>query len=212
MIEYDTEMAFNNMEAQIRESFLRVVYTHKAHMKCADDIVKWFRWRRIAQTFLSALATTGFANVLLGNPLKSHDSALWSGGCALALTFLNVYMQGNNAMQEAQKHIEIAGKLWAVRESYMSLINDLVSRTVSFEQAKEQRAMLQTKLEEIYKDPIQTTPASYKAAQKGLKVYEELTSSDNEIDSLLPEALRKSKRLAIGVDSSNTPLTENHQS
>lgn len=211
MTEYDNELAFNNMEAQIRESFLRVVYTHKAHMKCSDDIVKWFRWRRYTQTFLSALATTGFVNVLLGNPLKSHDSALWSGLCALALTFLNVYMQGNNAMQEAQKHVEIAGKLWAVRESYMSLINDLVSRTISLEQAKEQRVALQNKLEEIYKDPTQTTPASYKAAQKGLKKFEELTSSDEEIDALLPVALRKHQRSSISADSSNKPALENKQ-
>lgn len=194
MTQESNSIAVENLEAQLRESFGRVVYTHKAHEKSADDVLFWFRVRRIIQTVLSAIASTGFLTILLGDPAKSHDSAIVGGIAALLLAFLNVYMQGNNPMQDVQRHTEVASKLWLVRERYVSLLNDVCSHTLSLEEGKIQRAVLQDTLAEIYKDAPRTTSRSYKQAQRGLQQNAELTFVDEaEIDAFLPPGLRKKK-------------------
>ena len=182
------------MEAQIRESFGRVVYSHKAHEKCADDILFWYSIRRWIQTALAAIASTGFITILFGG-VNNYYSAVWGGAAAVTLAFLNAYMQGRNAEQEAQKHTSVASKLWLVRESYLSLINDLQSRTVSLEEAKDQRSALQEQLAAIYEDAPRTNSKFYRQAQVGLKKNEELTFSDEEIDAFLPAKLRKNPSL-----------------
>lgn len=185
------EKAMELLEAQIREAFGRLVYTHKTQEKCADLKLNLFNKMRWWQTGLSAATSTGFIAVALGDPVTSHNSAICAGLAAMALAFVNAYMQGSNAVQDAEKHSTTASKLWLVRESYISLITDVRSRTITLEDAKAKRDALDLKLSEIYASAPRTTGEAYKAAQVGLKFNEELTFSDEEIDLLLPTALRR---------------------
>ncbi|MBX9722183.1 MAG: hypothetical protein K2X81_12360, partial [Candidatus Obscuribacterales bacterium] len=80
------------------------------------------------------------------------------------------------------------------RENYLSLISDIVSRTITIDDVKKQRSSLQSELAEIYSTAPRTDAKAYKAAQAGLKNNEEFTFSDKEIDVFLPLALRKDKK------------------
>lgn len=113
-------------------------------------------------------------------------------------------MQGSNAVQEAEKHSTTASKLWLVRESYISLITDVRSRTIALEDAKAKRDALDLKLSEIYGNAPRTTGNAYKAAQEALKLNEELTFTEAEIDLMLPVALRKAQ---VSTSSDNSPNT-----
>jgi hypothetical protein len=198
------DKAMELLEAQIREAFGRLVYTHKTQEKCADLKLNLFNNMRWCQTGLSAVTSTGFIAVALGDPDISHNSAICAGLAALALAFVNAYMQGSNAVQEAEKHSTTASKLWLVRESYISLITDVRSRTIALEDAKAKRDALDLKLSEIYGNAPRTTGNAYKAAQEALKLNEELTFTEAEIDLMLPVALRKAQ---VSTSSDNSPNT-----
>jgi len=188
------EKGYEILEAEIRQAFGRVVYTHKAQEKCADHKLWWFKATRWGQTILAGLTTSGFVGVILGDPASHRDSAVCGAVASLLLTAVNLYAQGGNAMGEVDKHTATASKLWLAREQYLSLLSDIKARTISIDDAKQTRNSLQNKLSEIYSTAPRTDAKAYKAAQDGLKNNEEYTFSDLEIDVFLPLLLRKEQK------------------
>jgi len=55
------------LEAQIRECYGRVVWTHKTQEKCADILAKKNSRIKLAQIVLSVLTTTGIFIAVLGD-------------------------------------------------------------------------------------------------------------------------------------------------
>ena len=61
---------------------------------------------------------------------------------------------------------------------------------IDYPDAIKLRSSLQEELSAIYQNAPRTLDEAYKLAQKALKVDEEMTFSRDEINNLLPEALR----------------------
>jgi hypothetical protein len=178
------------LEAQIRECFGRVVWTHKTQEKCADIISIRHNWVKIIQIVLSALTTTGILVAVFG---ENETIGIISAALSAILFGINTYVKGHDLGEIAQKHSDAASSLWDIREKYLSLITDLNANTISVEKIIEKRDELQEKLGGIYKGSPRTIGKAYKDATKALKMNEELTFSDEEIDLFLPRELRKRK-------------------
>lgn len=180
----------NALEAQIRECYGRVAYSHKTHEKCADIYHSRLGKVKISQVVLAAITTGGLIATLLGqNPVSTGLAAISS----TVLLALNTYTKENDFGELAQKHAQAAGELWSVRESYLSLLTDIADKSANSEQIREKRDELQIELKNIYKTAPRTISEAYKKAQEALKVNEELTFSDEEIDNMLPITLHKKK-------------------
>lgn len=179
----------NILEAQIRECFGRVVWSHKTQEKCADIILTRHNRVKITQIILSALTTTGVLVAVFGE-------VQWVGiGTAIisALLFaINTYVKGHDMGEIAQKHADAASNLWDIREKYLSLLADIRAENISVETIIERRDDLQEKLFSSYKGAPRTINKAYGLATKALKMNEELTFSDEEIDNFLPKELRRS--------------------
>jgi hypothetical protein len=93
----------------------------------------------------------------------------------------------------AQKHRDTAADLWAIRESYLSLLTDIASGAISHDVGRERRDNLQAALAAIYKSAPGTTPKAYGLAQKGLQTHEDYTFNPGEIDKFLPPSLKRDK-------------------
>jgi len=89
------------------------------------------------------------------------------------------------------KHKATASDLWDIRESYFSLLTDINSGLISKEDIASKRDDLQEKLHAVYEASPRSIPKAYGKAQEALKLSEELTFSDEEIDKFLPAPLRK---------------------
>lgn len=183
------------LEAQIRESFGRVVYSAKTHEKDADlctsrlGCVKWI------QIILAAITTGGLISVLLGDPSANTKALILSTVCSTLQLVLNAYMKDVNPGQTSENHKTTAVELWDIRESYLSILTDIQDSNVDLLAVREKRDQLQARLVEVYKTAPRTSNKAYKNARVGLKTNEELTFSNEEIDQLLPEALRKTRSL-----------------
>lgn len=78
------------LEAQIRECYGRVVWTHKTQEKCADILNNRNNNIKLWQIILSALTTSGiFLTVLGGSKLSGIVTSLIS----LAMLILNTYVK-----------------------------------------------------------------------------------------------------------------------
>jgi len=186
-------MAINSetiaLEAQMRECYGRVVWTHKTHEKCADILNARLNWIKSAQIILSAIITTGILVTIFG---KYQLVAILTAILSLVLTIANTYLKQYDLGGMAQKHTEAAISLWKIREDYLSILTDLQLNAPDYKMLVERRNSTQNELFKIYKGCPRTFSKAYNKASAALKSQEELTFSDEEIDNFLPRMLRKS--------------------
>jgi len=178
------------LEAQLRECFGRVVYSHKTHEKCADILLARMANIKLAQIVLSAITTGSFLTALLGS---GKESAMIGTLFSMVLLVLNAYTKNYNLGELAQKHKQAATDIWLVREQYLSLLTDLISGTKTTSQILAERDRLMTALHGVYAGSPSTNYPAYRKAQEALKHNEELTFSDEEIDAFLPKQLRSGR-------------------
>lgn len=177
------------MEAQLRECFGRVVYSHKTHEKKADQLLAQLARVKLWQIVLSAIATCGCVATVFGaGEVSASLAALVSAG----LLGLTLYAKDHDLGKLAQRHRQTGSELWGLREGYLSLITDLRIGNQTMEQLQSRRDRLAEELQAIYTGAPSTDAHAYLKAQEGLQEKEEMTFSDDEINALLPEELRKS--------------------
>jgi hypothetical protein len=184
----DTPQSRGILEGQLRESYGRVIYSHKTHEKCVEILLT--RWSRIklAQIILSALTTAGFVGTVFG---AGQAGAVVGLVFSTTLLALNAYTKNYDLGELAQKHKQAANDLWLIRESYLSLLVDIAMRERPLETLQEQRDQLVKQLHTIYTGAPSTTFEGYKKAQEALKKLEDMTFSDPEIDAFLPKELKR---------------------
>lgn len=176
--------------AQVREAFGRVVYSHKTHEKQADLCFVKHRWQQGFLVGFTAISTGTFLAAVLGLVGNPVLTSLAASAIALVVSALSLAAKSFRFGEESGAHRDIASRLWDVRESYLSLIADLMSGATSQSDARVRRDELQEAAREAYADAPRTTAKAYGKAQHGLKDHEELTFTSREIDLFLPEALR----------------------
>lgn len=176
--------------AQVREAFGRVVYSHKTHEKQADICFRRYRWQQGVLVAFTAISTGTFLASVLGTLGNQVVTSLATSFIALVVSALSLASKSFKFSEESEAHRRVASRLWDVRESYMSLITDLMSGATVPADARARRDELQEATRAAYADAPRTTSKAYGRAQDGLKINEELTFTSHEIDLFLPETLR----------------------
>ncbi|MCP6718763.1 MAG: SLATT domain-containing protein [Patescibacteria group bacterium] len=174
----------------IRESFGKVAYSHKTHEKAAEieeGKKKKIKWGNI---FL----TTFTSGTLVGRIVTNEAALLYIGAAlaTLALAF-TIFQLSFNPAERAAKHKSTAQKLWYIREKYVHLMADIINDRLSEDLIVAERNQLIEELKLIYEFAPGTDSKSYQEARKALKINEELTFSNEEIDQFLPDSLRIEK-------------------
>lgn len=185
----DTPESRKILEGQLRECYGRVVYSHKTHEKCSDILLTRLSRIKLWQIILSALTTGGFISTLFG------AGEIGTGIGVVVSTFLlvlNAYTKNYDLGELAQKHKQAANEIWLIREKYLSLLTDLAMGEKPIEQLQSERDALLESLHSVYSGSPSTTFDAYKKAQDALKAREDMTFSDEEIDTFLPKELKRS--------------------
>ena len=176
------------LEGQIRESYGRVVYSHKTHEKCADILLERLSKIKLWQIILSALTTGGFISTFFG---AGEVGAGLGVIISILLLVLNAYTKNYDLGELAQKHKQAANEIWLIREKYLSLLVDLSLENKQIETIRNGRDSLLDSLHKVYSGSPSTTFQAYKKAQDSLKTKEDMTFTDEEIDAFLPNELKR---------------------
>lgn len=97
--------------AQIRESYGKVVYTHKKHEKQADLCFRNHRLQRGGLVALTAVSSGTFLAALLNLVWDQQGAALVTSFIALLVTALNLGTKTFKYGEEAQRHRDVASRL-----------------------------------------------------------------------------------------------------
>lgn len=176
------------LESQVRECYGRVVYSHKTQEKCADDFMSRNKLVKTVQIVLSALTTCGLLAVVLTDNLVFE---IVSSAISFFSLSIGLYLKEYDLGAIAQRHSDTATELWDLREQYLSLLIDMNSGGLPHEVAIARRDSLQERLKNVYNKAPRTTPEAYMKAHKGIRENEEMYFSNDELNDLLPEVLRK---------------------
>lgn len=173
-----------NVQA-IRESFGRVVYSHKTHEKAREiesamtDRMKWINIILVTLTSGSLLTT-----VITDQRAALYVSSV-AAGLALAFT---IFQLSFTPEKTAEQHRTVAKELWYVREQYVHLLTDIQTDPGAVDIPR-RRDDLVEQLRHIYRLAPDTSGSAYRAAQGALQINEDMTFTNDELNRLLPEAL-----------------------
>jgi hypothetical protein len=176
----------------IRDEFGRVAYTQKTHQKMVDRLNRRLLWEKRLNAALIAATAGNTVGVVVTN---SRAAELWSLGFAAAALLLTVYGLSRNREWLVEQHRHAAHTLWPLRERYVHLVGDLLAGALTESQGRAERAALTAAVAHVYASAPHTDDESYAAAQRALKHREELTFSAQEVDVMLPTALRSAPLL-----------------
>jgi len=170
----------------IRESFGRVVYSHKTYEKefeIQELHARRFKWVNL---IVLVLGSSGLFGSLIAdqNYLLILGSIFTFSGLGLAIFQMSFDPEG-----KAYKYKQTAHQLWQVREKYTCLIADIMNEKITEENILGERDHLLRDLDLIYKNALPTTSKAYKMASVALREQEEFTFSDDEINKFLPKNL-----------------------
>jgi len=173
--------------ATARELYGRLVYTHLTHEKerlIWTGKVCWMN--RINITLASG--TTFFA--IISATLKPDWSIIVTALFAVAtVSFIMWQSNYDPAGKEAQHRIAAKELLW-IREQLLLLITDCHISTYVQRDLESRLDVITRELTAVYKFAPNTSPEAYAQAKADIDAGH-FTFSDDEIDVLLPSALRK---------------------
>ena len=180
------------LESQIREAYGRVTYSQTCHDKFINRTVKLEDGIKVAQIVLSAITTSGFVVAIFSD---DKIASILGAIVSLALLILNTYIKNFDLSGIAQEHKKASDLLWKIREEYVSLLTDF--EMLDANAIRNKRDELQERTSEVYSNSPRTDAKSYTAAQKALKTEEEQTFSEEEIDIMLPNSIRRCNRQMV---------------
>lgn len=181
---------YDTLESVVREAYAGVVWTHKIHEKQADIYIKRFNWIENASIFITAITSCSIIAVIFTDPVWVKGVSAFLSFCAIAIT---CYSKSYNFYKLFILHKATANKLLAVRERYKMLLTEIKLQNDSVDQLIYEHKKLVEETMVIYSNAPSTTDEAVERAGVALKVMEDNTFSENEIDSFLPPSLRRCK-------------------
>lgn len=181
-----TDSVHDAILAEIRETFGRLAYTHKTQEKqaerdtAASRRLRWWNVVVLAVTLGAALAAP-----LLNSVWAAWISAL---GALIAFVFATVQLSFE-PQRDASDHRLAAKMVLLLRDDYARLIADAKSG-VDMEQLRARRDELAARASLLHTLAPQTDSVAYQQARDALAGTEELAFTPQELDRLLPPALR----------------------
>lgn len=170
----------------VRETFGKVVYTHKTYEKAAEICFQNGKNIKFANVILLSL-TSGSA---IGSIFSGQVLIIVSSILATLALLSSVYQLNTNYESLGQEYKQVASELWFIREKYQNFIADIMGGVIDPEQICHNRDELLLELNSILKSAPPTNSKAYLMARSSLKFNEEMTFSDDEIDIFLPCNLR----------------------
>lgn len=181
----------------IRELYGRVAWTHKTHEK---DREIWSR--KVCLTRWINVVLIGITSVLATVGAISNSQAIVVVASifgAVSTAFVVYQLSFNPEKTEAQ-HRMAAKRLLYLRDQYLILIQESMSERTSLDQLQKKLESLHREASIVYEYAPDSSSKAYMAASEALKTNEELTFSSEEIDRLLPEDLRLTKKVPQEIE------------
>ena len=176
------EQDSNLLLQQIKRTHTIVVWNHKIWECAADVYAKRDNGFKIAQIVLSAITTSGLVSVCV---CEQFWVAIISTLISTGLLIINTFLKGKNYMALAGEYGKYARKYLSLRESYYSLIVDIIRGGLDATEIVRRRDELQKQLNELNSEAPRSFKRAVKLANKSLNTNHDSSFSQEELNQFL---------------------------
>lgn len=182
---------YDVLEDVVRTSYASVVWSHKIQEKQADIYAKTFKTMETINIITASLTSVGIVAIIFTDPLWLK---LVSAIVSFATICITAYYKSFDLQNLIASHKVTAGKLISVRDKYRVLLTEINLQSDSVKNLLSKYNELVKETDNIYLEAPTTTDEAVKKASKALKVKKDNTFTDEEIDSFLPQGLRRKSK------------------
>ena len=180
--------SYQIIDACVRDTFNRVVWSHKIQEKQADIYQHRHRVFATVSIISSSLTSVGVVSLIFVDQLWVK---LISAGLSFISVFVNSYFKSFDLVTMIKAHKTTAVQLLSVRDSLTCLLMKIKLEMTPAEELIEVYEDLLKEIHNIYENAPNTSNTAVKMARKALQVTGDNTFSDDEADSYLPTTLKK---------------------
>jgi hypothetical protein len=183
-----TENAYYILESSVRETFASVDWSHKIQEKQADICSTKFKIMETAKIFAASMTSIGIVSLIFTDDL-------WLKVISAILSFVSVFVSAFFKSFDLQtmvsQHKSAANNLLAIRNELKLIILQIHLKNLEVAALYKKYEDTVHQLDKIYADAPNTSDKAVALARVALHVTKDNTFSDEEINSFLPEKLRK---------------------
>lgn len=176
------------LEDVVRDSYARVVWSHKVQEKQSDIYAGKFKIMETINIGAASLTSAGIVTLIFNDPLWLKLISTLISFCTI---FITAYFKSFDLQKFIISHKSTANKLISIRDQYKVLLTEIKLQSDSVENLLSRHDELVKETDDIYLEAPSTTEKAVNKASKALKIKKDNTFSDEEIDSFLPKLLRR---------------------
>ena len=163
------------LEDLVRTRYASVAWTHKIQEKQAEICDKKYHILATVNIFAASITSAGIFSLIF-------TDQTWLKIASAVVSFVQ-------SMAKANK--ETATKLVELRDELQTLILKIKLGEQTISSLTDEFEALQKRMHIVYSDAPKTTDAAVKMAEEALEVNGDNTFTEEEIDMMLPDALKR---------------------
>ncbi len=182
------ENEYRTLEDLARNLYANVFWTHKIHEKQAEIHECWFRWLSVFNIIFAAATSAGIISLVFTDPkwLK-----VGSAVTAFITTALSAYLALFDLKSLARDNKATATKLVCLRNELLTMMAKIKFKKQPVQELLNDFCTLQKQVHEVYKEAPNTAKYAVKKAEAAIEKDKDGTYTDEQIDQILPEMLRR---------------------
>lgn len=179
---------YRGLEDIARNHYANVVWTHKIQEKQAEIYELRYKVLSAINILFATLTSAGLISIIFADPtwLKVASAVV-----SFVTTAISAFLASFNYKSLAKDNKATATKLVCARDDLLSLLAKIKLRETPVRELMDAFDAIQKRVHEVYKEAPNTTNKAVKMASVALKEHKEGTYTDEEIDSLLPDVLKR---------------------
>ena len=172
----------------VRNHFANVVWTHKIQEKQAEIYEARYKLLATTNIVTASLTSAGVFSTVFVDPTWVK---IVSTIAAFVTTAISAYLTSFDYKSMARANKVAATKLVALRDELLILLEKIKFRQQPIQELTAEFDALQKRIHDVYTNAPNTTSKAVDMAEVSLKSNKDGTYTDAEIDSLLPNSLKR---------------------
>ena len=175
----------------VRNHYANVVWTHKIQEKQAEIYEIRYKVLAAINIVFAALTSAGLISIIFADPtwLKIASAVV-----SFITTAISAFLASFDYKSLAKDNKSAAKKLVCARDELLSLLAKIQLRETPVTELMDRFDTIQKQVHEVYKEAPNTSNKAVKKAGVALKENKEGTYTDEEIDALLPDVLKRGSK------------------
>lgn len=186
------EKEYIALEDQIRPRYASVAWTHKIQEKQAEINEKKYAVLATINIIAASLTSAGIITTIFTD---QAGVKIISASVSFIAVFITALLKAFDFQSMAKANKATATKLVILRDELQLLLYKVRHATQPVAELLDEFMDIQSKVHAAYQEAPQTTDKAVEKAAIALKGKKDNTYTDEEIDMLLPEGIRRGKSI-----------------